>query len=113
MNLADIRQEARKAASDIEIQWDRIDSDPFYKADFEGTIRMALEAIPQIEHAWTLLQDTPEDWDKRELMLYVAACVGFSAAADQINLGLVAFGHDVLQYWPPRRSRGRAWQARS
>lgn len=69
MNLADIRQEARKAASDIEIQWDRIDSDPFYKADFEGTIRMAIEAIPQIEHAWTLLQDTPEDWDKRELML--------------------------------------------
>lgn len=49
--------------------------------------------------------------DKKELMLYVAACFGFSAAADQINLGLLAFGHRVLHYWPPRRSKGRAWRA--
>jgi uncharacterized protein (DUF58 family) len=49
--------------------------------------------------------------DKKELMLYVAACFGFSAAADQINLGLLAFSEDVLQYWPPRRSKGRAWRA--
>jgi uncharacterized protein (DUF58 family) len=49
--------------------------------------------------------------DKKELMLYVAACFGFSAAADQINLGLLAFGQRVLQYWPPRRSKGRAWRA--
>jgi uncharacterized protein (DUF58 family) len=49
--------------------------------------------------------------DKKELMLYIAACFGFSAAADQINLGLLAFSRDVLQYWPPRRSKGRAWRA--
>jgi uncharacterized protein (DUF58 family) len=49
--------------------------------------------------------------DKKELMLYVAACFGFSAAADQINLGLLAFGQCVLQYWPPRRSKARAWRA--
>jgi uncharacterized protein (DUF58 family) len=49
--------------------------------------------------------------DKKELMLYVAACFGFSAAADQINLGVLAFGQRVLQYWPPRRSKGRAWRA--
>jgi uncharacterized protein (DUF58 family) len=49
--------------------------------------------------------------DKRELMLYIAACFAFSAAADQINLGLIAFGDRVLQYWPPRRSKGRAWRA--
>jgi uncharacterized protein (DUF58 family) len=49
--------------------------------------------------------------DKKELMLYIAACFGFSAAADQINLGFVAFGREVLQYWPPRRSKGRAWRA--
>src|SRR5262245_43120863 len=49
--------------------------------------------------------------DKKELMLYVAACFGFSAAADQINLGLLAFGREVLHYWPPRRSKGRAWRA--
>jgi uncharacterized protein (DUF58 family) len=44
-------------------------------------------------------------------MLYIAACFAFSAAADQINLGLLAFGERVLQYWPPRRSKGRAWRA--
>jgi uncharacterized protein (DUF58 family) len=49
--------------------------------------------------------------DKKELMLYVAACFGFSAAVDQINLGLLAFGQQVLQFWPPRRSKGRAWRA--
>lgn len=49
--------------------------------------------------------------DKKELMLYVAACFGFSAAVDQINLGLLAFSHDVLHYWPPRRSKARAWRA--
>jgi uncharacterized protein (DUF58 family) len=49
--------------------------------------------------------------DKKELMLYIAACFGFSAATDQINLGLLAFGRNVLQYWPPRRSRARAWRA--
>jgi uncharacterized protein (DUF58 family) len=49
--------------------------------------------------------------DKKELMLYLAACIAFSAAADQINLGMVAFGHDVMEYWPPRRSKGRAWRA--
>lgn len=49
--------------------------------------------------------------DKKELMLYVAACFGFSAAVDQINLGLLAFGREVLHYWPPRRSKARAWRA--
>lgn len=49
--------------------------------------------------------------DKKELMLYVAACFGFSAAVDQINLGLLAFSRDVLHYWPPRRSKARAWRA--
>lgn len=49
--------------------------------------------------------------DKKELMIYVAACFGFSAAADQINLGMLAFGDQVIQYWPPRRSKGRAWRA--
>ncbi|MGE3888501.1 MAG: DUF58 domain-containing protein [Vicinamibacterales bacterium] len=49
--------------------------------------------------------------DKKELMLYIAACFAFSAAADQINLGMLAFGRQVLHFWPPRRSKGRAWRA--
>jgi uncharacterized protein (DUF58 family) len=50
-------------------------------------------------------------FDKKELMLYVAACFAFSAASDQINFGLLAFGNKVRHYWPPRRSKGRAWRA--
>ncbi|MDH4063293.1 MAG: DUF58 domain-containing protein [Acidobacteriota bacterium] len=50
-------------------------------------------------------------FDKKELMLYIAACFAFSAASDQINFGLLAFGRQVLHYWPPRRSKGRAWRA--
>jgi uncharacterized protein (DUF58 family) len=49
--------------------------------------------------------------DKQELMLYIAACLAFSAAADQINFGLLAFGGEVRQYWTPHRSRGRSWRA--
>lgn len=50
-------------------------------------------------------------FDKKELMLYIAACFAFSAASDQINFGLLAFGRQVLHYWPPRRSKGRSWRA--
>lgn len=50
-------------------------------------------------------------FDKQELMLYVAACIGFSAAADQINLGLLAFDREVRGYWPPRRAKARVWRA--
>jgi len=49
--------------------------------------------------------------DKKELMLHIAACFAFSAAADQLNLGMLAFGRQVINYWPPRRSKARAWRA--
>jgi uncharacterized protein (DUF58 family) len=49
--------------------------------------------------------------DKKELMTYIAACFAFSAAADQINLGLLAFTDRVVGYWPPKRSRARVWKA--
>jgi uncharacterized protein (DUF58 family) len=49
--------------------------------------------------------------DKRAVMIYAAACLAFSAAADQVNFGVLAFGRDIIDYWPPHRSRGRAWRA--
>jgi uncharacterized protein (DUF58 family) len=39
----------------------------------------------------------------------VAACLVFSAVADQVNTGFIAFSDHVLTYQPPRRSRARAW----
>lgn len=46
---------------------------------------------------------------KKETMLFVAACLVFSALADQINIGFIAFSDRVLSYHPPRRIRARAW----
>ncbi len=46
---------------------------------------------------------------KQEQMLFIAACLVFSAICDHINVGVLAFNDRVLRYDPPRRSRGRAW----
>lgn len=46
---------------------------------------------------------------KKELTLFVAACLVFSALADQVNVGFVAFTDRVLMYTPPRRNRARVW----
>lgn len=48
-------------------------------------------------------------YDKKELALFIAACLLFSAVADQINIGLLAFSDKVIGYWPPKRARARAW----
>jgi hypothetical protein len=47
---------------------------------------------------------------KKELSVLAAACLVFSAIADQVNTGFLAFSDRVLRYDPPRRSRGRAWR---
>ena len=47
--------------------------------------------------------------DKRELLMVVAGSVLFSAAGDQINVGLLAFTDRVLAWSPPRRASGRTW----
>jgi uncharacterized protein (DUF58 family) len=49
------------------------------------------------------------DRPKRGVMLFIAACLVFSALADGVNVGFVAFTDRVLMYRPPRRARARAW----
>jgi uncharacterized protein (DUF58 family) len=46
---------------------------------------------------------------KKEMMLFVAACLVFSAVADQVNTGFLAFSDRVLAYRAPKRARARAW----
>jgi uncharacterized protein (DUF58 family) len=46
---------------------------------------------------------------KRDVMLYIAACLVFSALADGVNIGFLAFSDRVIMYHPPRRTRGRVW----
>jgi uncharacterized protein (DUF58 family) len=46
---------------------------------------------------------------KKEVMTYITGSLLFSAVADQINAGFMAFADRVLLFSPPRRSRGAAW----
>jgi uncharacterized protein (DUF58 family) len=47
---------------------------------------------------------------KKELMTLITGSLLFSAVADQINAGFLAFSDRVLEYHPPRRTRAAAWQ---
>lgn len=49
-------------------------------------------------------------YSKKEAMTFVAASLLFSAASDQINVGLLAFSDRLLHWSPPRRAAGRVWQ---
>ena len=46
---------------------------------------------------------------KREALTYISASILFSALADQINAGFMAFSDRVLLATPPRRTRAAAW----
>jgi uncharacterized protein (DUF58 family) len=48
---------------------------------------------------------------KKDLTLFIAACLVFSALADQVNIGFVAFTDRVVMYATPRRSRARVWKS--
>ncbi|MEO6214222.1 MAG: DUF58 domain-containing protein [Vicinamibacterales bacterium] len=48
-------------------------------------------------------------YSKKEVLTFVSGSLLFSAAADQINAGFMAFSDRVLAWAPPRRVSGRAW----
>jgi uncharacterized protein (DUF58 family) len=49
-------------------------------------------------------------YSKKELMTLITASLLFSASADQINAGFLAFSDRVLRWTPPRRASGHAWR---
>src|SRR5262245_5248330 len=49
------------------------------------------------------------DHSKREALTYITGSILFSAIADQINTGFLAFADRVLASTPPKRTRGAAW----
>ena len=57
MTLAEIKQEARLAAGDLEVAWEKLDSDPSYKADFERILADCEKLVPEIEKLYLRLQD--------------------------------------------------------
>jgi uncharacterized protein (DUF58 family) len=46
---------------------------------------------------------------KKEAMLFIAGCLAFSALADRIMIGFVAFADRVVAYFPPRTNRAYTW----
>lgn len=49
-------------------------------------------------------------YSKKEVMMFIAASILFSAGSDQITLGFVAFSDRILRWSPPRRAGARAWR---
>ena len=48
-------------------------------------------------------------YSKKDVMTFITGSLVFSALADQINTGFLAFADRVLTYSPPRRTRAAAW----
>ena len=48
-------------------------------------------------------------YSKREAMMFITASLLFSALANQINTGFLAFSDRVIASSPPRRTRAAAW----
>ncbi|MEO5895549.1 MAG: DUF58 domain-containing protein [Vicinamibacterales bacterium] len=72
-------------------------------AERELTITIALDLSPSMTLGSL-------KYSKKEVMTFITASLLFSAASDQINVGFLAFSDRVLQWVPPRRASGRAWE---
>lgn len=58
MKLEDIRREARAtAAQDLEVQWEKLDEDAEYRADFERILTECERIVPEIEQLYIRLQE--------------------------------------------------------
>jgi uncharacterized protein (DUF58 family) len=72
-------------------------------AERELTVTIALDLSPSMTVG-------SSRYSKKEIMTFITASLLFSATTDQINVGLLAFSDRVLQWVPPRRASGRAWE---
>ena len=48
-------------------------------------------------------------YSKKEVMTFITGSLLFSALADQLNTGFMAFANGVVTFSQPRRTRGAAW----
>ncbi len=56
------------------------------------------------------MEFTTSDVSKKELLLEVTATLAFSAAMDNIGVGLLAFAERVEEYVPPAKGRKQTWK---
>jgi uncharacterized protein (DUF58 family) len=72
-------------------------------ADRELNVVIAVDVSKSMDYGTTI-------YSKRERQLLLAACLIYSSLADQVNTGFMMFSDRVLNYYPPRHSRSRAWK---
>jgi uncharacterized protein (DUF58 family) len=89
------------------IDWNvtaRLDA-PFVRhthAERELNMAIAIDVSPSMELG-------TRHRSKRETMMFITASLVFSALANQVNAGFVAFSDRVIVSRPPRRRRAAAW----
>jgi len=77
--LKELRSEARAAAGDIEVAWEKLDSDPEYREDFEHILRQVEHMLPEIERLYEKLikgenifdEGMPTSISEEERMLFL------------------------------------------
>jgi uncharacterized protein (DUF58 family) len=79
---------------------------PFVKREFE---EKELSAVVMVDLSRSTLFSSA-DLSKRALSLEVAAMLAFSAAADNMNVGLLAFTDRIECQHLPRKGRRNVWQ---
>jgi uncharacterized protein (DUF58 family) len=79
---------------------------PYVKRKFE---EKELSAIILVDLSRSMLFGSTRQ-SKRELLLEVAAALAFSAAADNMNVGLLAFTDRLEISIPPKRGMYQAWR---
>ena len=95
--------------------------DDVRRIDWNATARLG-QILMKIDHADRELnavlavdlsrsmEFTSSALTKRETLLRVAGSLAFSAAADHVHLGMLAFTDRVEAYYPPRQGRLQAWR---
>ena len=71
-------------------------------AEREMNVMIAMDASRSMELGTS-------KYSKKEVMMFITGSLLFSALADQINTGFLAFSDRVLASSPPRRTRAAAW----
>jgi uncharacterized protein (DUF58 family) len=72
-------------------------------ADRELNVVIAVDVTKSMEYGTSA-------WSKKERQLLLAASLIYSSLADQVNTGFMMFSDKVLNYYPPRHNRARAWK---
>ena len=72
-------------------------------ADRELNVMVAVDVSRSMEFGTT-------GYSKKERQLLLTACLIYSSLADQVNTGFMMFSDKVLNYYPPRHNRARAWK---